>query len=102
MNEVIAIYSKGTTKDAYGTLQDTRTLVTTVYARVRPLSGAERDRGDQIEAQANYRFTIHQRSDLDEANVIVWRSNDYNISFIADNGPYERYMYIDAARGVAQ
>ena len=43
---------------------------------------------------------IHYRGDLSAANVIVWNGVDYNIKFIADNGPKEVYMYIDAERGV--
>ena len=101
MNEVVTFYSKGTTQDEYGTIQDARTKIATVFARVRPLSGTERDAGDQTEGNANYRFNVLQRTDLTEADVIVWRDADYNIRFIADTS-YDRYMYIDAERGVAQ
>lgn len=101
LNEVIDIYSKGTVQDEYGTLSATRTKIARVYTKVRPLSGAERDYGNQTEGYANYRFHILQRSDLQEADIIVWRSTDYNIKFVADNGPLDRYMYIDAERGGA-
>lgn len=101
LNEKVSFYSKGTTQDEYGTLSATRTLIATVFAKVRPLSGSERNAGDQTEGYADYRFHILQRSDLQEADIIVWRSTDYNIKFIADNGPLDRYMYIDAERGGA-
>jgi len=101
LNEYISLYSKSTTKDAYGTLAPTRTLIASVFAEVRPLSGKERNAGDQTEGQANYRFWILQRSDLSEADVLVWNGTDYNLKFIADPGPRERYMYIDAERGGA-
>ncbi len=101
LNEIIHVYRKVQTQDEYGTLSTTRTLVKKLYAMVRPLSGLERNRSDQTEAAANYRFWIHQRSDLIEDDIIVWNSTDYNIRFIADNGPKEAYMYIDAQRGVA-
>lgn len=100
-NEPITFYSKADTQDEYGTLSQTRTKVCDALARVRPLSGSERNRGDQREDFANYRFTIHWRSDLSEAHILVWRGTDYQITFIADNGPRERYMYIDAERGGA-
>lgn len=99
LNEYIAIYSKGTTADEYGAIAGTRTLITYAYAKVRPLSGAERERAQVREGMANYRFHIHQRSDLTEADVIVWDGVDYDIAFIANNGPKEPFMYIDASRG---
>jgi len=102
LNESISLYSKTQSRAANGTLTTTRTLVATVYAKTRPMSGNERSRSDQSEGYADYRFYIHQRSDLSEANIIVWNSTDYNIKFIADNGPKEPYMYIDAERGGAQ
>ena len=101
LNEVIYVYRKVQSQDEYGTLTTTRSLVKKLYAKVRPLSGAERNKSDQTEAAANFRFWIHQRSDLIEDDIIVWNSTDYNIRFIADNGPKEAYMYIDAQRGVA-
>ena len=101
LNEIIYIYRKTQVQDEYGTLTTTRTLVKKVYAFVRPLSGLERNRSDQTEAAANYRFHILRRNDLIADDIIVWQSTDYNIRFIGDGGPRERYMYIDAERGVA-
>jgi len=101
LNELVTFYRKGTSQDSYGTIVDTRTKITDAYAMVRPISGSERNAGDQTEGNANYRFHILQRSDLSEANVIVWNGTDYNIRYIADL-PKSRYIYIDAERGVAQ
>lgn len=101
LNELITFYSKAKTQDEYGTISGVRTKIADVYAKVRPLTGQERNAGDQTEGGANYRFNILQRSDLSEADVLVWRGTDYNIRFIADNGPKDRYMYIDAERGGA-
>jgi SPP1 family predicted phage head-tail adaptor len=101
LNELVSIYRKTQAKDEYGTLVTTRTLITQAYAKVRPLSGNERNAADQTEAFADYRFYLHYRSGLTEANLIVWNSVDYNIKFIADNGPREVYLYIDAERGGA-
>lgn len=101
LNETIDIYSKDTTQDAYGTLSATRTLIDTVYAKVDAFAGGERDYGNQTEGYADYRFTILQRSDLAEADIIVWRDTDYNIKFIRDQGPLDRYMFINVERGGA-
>lgn len=101
LNEIVSLYSKSQTKDEYGTLVTTRTLIAQVYAKVRPLSGGERNASDQTEAHADYRFYIHYNSSVGEADIIVWNGVDYNIKFIADNGPKEAYLYIDAERGGA-
>jgi head-tail adaptor len=101
LNEIVRFYNKADVRAADGSLSPTRTLLAKAYAKVRPMSGSERSRSDGREDFANYRFFVHQRSDIGEADVIVWNSIDYNISFIADNGPKEPYMYIDAERGGA-
>lgn len=102
LTEFISFYRKSQTRAANGTLETTRVKIADAYAKTRPKSGAERSQSDQTEASADYRFFVHQRSDLTEADIIVWNGVDYNIAFIADNGPKEPYMYIDAKRGVAQ
>ena len=102
LNELVSFYTLSPqTPNQYGTLSSTRTLIAQAYAKVRPLSGRERSQSDQTEAAANYRFHIHHRSDITGATILVWNGVDYNIRFVADNGPKEAYMYIDAERGVA-
>jgi len=65
------------------------------------MRGDERRNGQQLEAQANYRFHIHQRNDLREDDVIIWNGHQYNIRFIANRGPGSVYMMLEAERGVA-
>jgi SPP1 family predicted phage head-tail adaptor len=100
LNELVGFYRLSQTQDAYGTLVTTRVLIAQAYAKVRPMSGAERNRSDQTEQFADYRFYIHYRSDISEANILVWNSTDFNIKFMTDM-PKEPYMYIDAERGGA-
>lgn len=101
LNERISFYTLTQVQDEYGTLATTRTLIADAYAKVRPMSGAERNASDQTEEYADYRFFIHYRGDIDAADVIVWSGIDYNIKYRADAGPKETYMYIDAERGGA-
>lgn len=101
LNEIVTIYQKVQTQDEYGTLQTVRKELATVYAKTRPLSGSERNRSDQTEAFADYRFYVHYRADILEADLIVWNDVDFNIKFIADNGSREAYLMIDAERGGA-
>lgn len=101
LNELITIYTKTQVQDAFGTLTTTRTKIADAYAKVRPMSGAERNRTDQREEYADYRFWIHQRTDVNEADLIVWDGVDYDIRFIAHNSAKEPYLMIDAQRGGA-
>ena len=101
LNELVSFYSKSQTQNEYGTLVTTRVLIAQAYAKVRPLSGNERNSSDQTEDFANYRFYIHYRSDVIAADLIVWNGTDYNIKFVADNGPKQAYLYLDAERGGA-
>ena len=101
LNEFVSFYSKSQVQNEYGTLTTTRVKITDAWAKVRPLSGNERNASDQTEDFANYRFYIHHRTDVIAADLIVWNGTDYNIKFIADNGPKEAYLYLDAQRGGA-
>lgn len=101
LDQIVSLKRKGQTQDARGALVTTLTLIDRAYAKVRPLRGVERDQGTQVEAPANYRFHIHYRSDLLEDDVIEWQGRDYNIRFIADEGPGSIYLMIEAERGVA-
>lgn len=101
LNEKVQVYSKAQTRNADGSLDNTRTLITTEYMEVRAMSGSERSRNEGREDYANYRFTCHRRTDINENHILRWNSTDFNITFIADNGPRAKYMYIDAERGGA-
>lgn len=101
LDHVIVIYKKTYAPDDTGDLNTVLDKVAKVAAKVRPLSGSERNHADQVEDTAKYRFTVHQSSNYKAADVIIWRGESYNISFVSDNSGRERYMYIDAVRGVA-
>lgn len=76
--------------------------VVTVDAQVRPLSGRERLQADQIEAAANYRITIRQRTDITEAMRVSWgrMSAPMQIRFIARESSRSPFMMIDCEAGV--
>lgn len=99
LNEKVTFYRKRQTRAADGSLSQTRDKVCAVYAMVRPMSGSERAAASQREAFGDYRFHIHRRSDVQEADILVWNNTDYNIHFIGDAGNKSPYMYIDAQRG---
>ena len=74
------------------------------WAKVKPLSGRERDVANQTESPRNYRVTMRRDSvtaTITEADILVWRERDMNIRFIADAGPRPLYLTFDVELGVA-
>ena len=99
LNEVVTFYRKRQTRADDGRLSQVRDKVCKVYAMVRPMSGSERAASLGRESYGDYRFHVHRRSDIQEADILVWDGVDYNIHFIGDAGNKGPYMYIDAQRG---
>jgi SPP1 family predicted phage head-tail adaptor len=73
----------------------------TVWAAVRAKSGRERFDTDRVNAEAGYVFTIRNRADIDERNVIVWNSRQFNIRFVRQLSNRPLYMEIEADQGAA-
>ena len=101
LDQFIEIKRKTQVQQLDGSLQTVFTLISTEFARVAPIRGAERNASTQTEAPANYRFHIHQRTDLLEDDVIAWEGQMYNIRFISSEGPGAIYLMLEAERGVA-
>ena len=104
LNERITIQRETLSDDGQGgTTRSLATLVT-VWAKVAPLSGRERDMANQTESPRNYRFTVRRTSDtagILAKDLILWRGKTMNIRFIALNTTHELYLQIDAEDGVA-
>lgn len=73
----------------------------TVWASARPGSAREALASDRVNAGGLYVFTIRNRDDLNEADRIVWRGENYNIRAVRRRGGRELYLEIEAERGVA-
>ena len=101
LDERVTIQSQVRVADAGGGYAESWQDVATVWARVRPLSGRERDMGEQLESPRDYRVTIRRRSDVTTAHRLVWRGAALNVRFVADAGPRPLYMDLDCQRGVA-
>ena len=97
----IAIERKQTTPDGVGGFTTAWTPIATPRAHVKDASGTERIQFERINAQARTRFTVRYRSDVRESDRIVFRDVAYNIRHL-DNLEYRnRWLVIDADRGVA-
>lgn len=101
LDQYIEIKRKTQFQQADGSLATVFTLISPEWAKVAAISGSERNASSQNEASANYRFHIHNRTDLLEDDVIFWEGGSYNIRFISSAGQGAIYLMIDAERGVA-
>jgi SPP1 family predicted phage head-tail adaptor len=70
-----------------------------VWAKVRPMSGAEREHSDRLNAEANYLIVIRYRSDITETDIAEWKGTRFNIRFAKDR-PRTTFLEIEAQRGV--
>lgn len=101
LNQRIVIQRKTQTRLPSGGFTEAWASFATVWAKVRPMSGRERYQADQVEAPANYRFTVQRRTDYDESMRIVWGGGTFNIRFIGLTAGTDQFMDIDAQRAVA-
>lgn len=74
--------------------------IATVWAHVRPMSGAEREHSDRLNAQANYLIVIRYRDDITESDVAEWKGTRFNIRFAKDRAR-STFLEIEAEKGVA-
>lgn len=104
LDERIVVRREGLTGDGQGGSAVALTTVGTFYASVRVMSGRERDMANQTESPRNYRIILRRSTlsaDIQENDKVVWRGKTMNIRFIADAGPRQQYLMIEADSGVA-
>jgi len=86
--------------DGMGGSTVTWPAIATVWAKVRPMSGTEREHSDRLNAQANYLIVIRYRSDITEQDVAEWNGTRFNIRFAKDE-PRSTFLSFEAEKGVA-
>lgn len=86
--------------DGMGGSSVTWATIATVWAKVRPMSGTEREHSDRLNAQANYLIVIRYRDDITENDVAAWKGLRFNIRFSRDEAR-STFLPIEAERGVA-
>lgn len=87
------------TTDTAGGIVTTYTDVATVSAKKRDVSGREKFRAEQVNAELTTRFTIRYRSDIQNDWRIVFKSKDYDILVIRET-ERNAVLEIDAAARV--
>lgn len=95
LNQRVRIISRAEAQNEYGTLVPTDTTVATVWAKVEPMSGGERERGQQTEVGARYLVVIRYRSDVTEKHLLMWGSVELNIRFVRKRSRIYQYLEIE-------
>jgi len=73
-----------------------------VWCKVRPLSGKEVERFQQVTAEELTLFVTRWRTDILENDRIFWNAQEYNIKRIPKRSRRSMYTEYYAERGVAQ
>lgn len=103
LDELITIKRETRTDDGGGGASVTlTTVVSDLWAHVRPRSGKEMGNNDRVQDSAMYLFVVRYREDLKESDRIEWEGETYNIRSLLTRGNRSMYLEIDAERGVPQ
>ena len=104
LDQRVTFQAKGDTPDGIGGIVRSWSDVpstATVWANVKAMGGTEAMQADQQQPTTRYLFTVRNRSDLSEADRIVWGGANFNIRRIEREGGRKMYLIIEAERGVA-
>lgn len=102
LDQLIDIKRITRTDDGYGGDSSAPTsVVSNLYAHVRPINGREAKQYDKLNAQFTNLFVIRWRDDILENDTIVWDGDDYNIKSIVKAGVRKLFLEIYAERGLA-
>ena len=102
LDEKICFYRETYVDDGIGGREvTTELLASNVWAKVRPLSGREAERFDQLNAEEMTLFVVRARCDIVEKDRILFDGVYYNIRRIPRRSKRAMYTEFYAERGVA-
>ena len=100
LDQRVTIRREVRTADGMGGSTLSWSTVATVWAKVRPMTGSEREHSDRLSAPANYIVVIRYRDDITEADTLLWKGIEFNIRFAKDT-PRSRFLVLEAQKAVA-
>lgn len=100
LDQRVTFRRESKTADGMGGSVTTWADIATVWAKVRPMTGNEREHSDRLNATANYLIVIRAREDIDERCIAVHSGTKYNIRFVKRE-PRSRFLALECERGVA-
>lgn len=99
MTERVELQRKTRVRDGAGGSTGDFATYDTVWARVRPMRGREREAAQRQEARADYEVVVRNRTDVLDEDRILWNGRALNIRFIPIAGSREQYLAIEAELG---
>jgi SPP1 family predicted phage head-tail adaptor len=103
LDQLVELQREVHVPDGLGGTKSQWTKQATVWARIRAMSGSQRQHSDVLSAEGGYHIIIRNRNDFDvKANWrAVWDGRAMNIVFPKDNGKREIYIALETKAGVA-
>ena len=102
LDQRLEFFTRTESDDGYGGRSVSFVSKGSSWCKVKPLSGKEIEKDDQVQDTFEVKFVIRNRQDLSETDLIRWSGNDYNIKSMPPRGDRVLYLEIIAVRGVAQ
>ena len=102
LDQRLEFFGRTETDDSYGGRSVSLVSKGSAWCKVKPMSGAETDRDDQVQDVFTVKFIVRNRQDITEKDLIRWNGDDYNIKSIPPRGERVLYLELIAVRGVAQ
>lgn len=81
-----------------GTNEEVEVKAENLWAKVRPLSGAEVARNSGVSATSLATFIIRYRDNIETDDEILWNGQTFNITYIPTVSARELYLAIQAER----
>ncbi|WP_372400737.1 phage head closure protein (plasmid) [Azospirillum sp. HJ39] len=100
LDQRVTIQAETETPDGRGGYTKGWSAVATVWARVRPLSGRERQNAQQTEASVSYGVVIRRRTDVTTACRLIWNGKVMNIRFVGEAGTRDPWLSLECEAGV--
>jgi SPP1 family predicted phage head-tail adaptor len=88
----VVIQSKARTDDGGGGGSVTWSDVATVWANIKPLSGMQRLKAEQVESSVTHTITIRYRSGLDDSMRVTYAGRIFMVTSLID--PDERKAWL--------
>lgn len=104
MRERLTVLERTATADSHGGRSVVWGVLDTMSAALLPIRASERLQAQAIQAQLDYRFRVHARSDLDSTMRVSWRPSWASVStpktlevhgVLPDAKEPERYLWLD-------
>ena len=101
LTEQVSLRSQTPTDDGAGGATVVWADYATVFAHIRPLSGAEREAAQRTAATGMFLVVIRNRDDVKENHVVRWGTRDLNVRFVRARGPRDLFLEVECELGAA-